>query len=47
MPILTQALGEFEALGSKHPQYAEALCELTRARLLQRVSVVTKGGGSR
>jgi tetratricopeptide (TPR) repeat protein len=37
-PILTQALDGFESLGSKHPQYAEAMCELTRARLLQRPS---------
>jgi tetratricopeptide (TPR) repeat protein len=37
-PILTQAVGELESLGPRHPQYAEALCELTRARLLQRPS---------
>jgi serine/threonine-protein kinase len=37
-PILTKALGEFESLGPTHPQYAEALCELTRARVLQRAS---------
>jgi hypothetical protein len=35
-PILTKSLGGFESLGPGHPQYAEALCELTRARLLQR-----------
>jgi hypothetical protein len=35
-PILTKALDGFESLGPKHPQHAEALCELTRARLLQR-----------
>ena len=37
-PVLTKALGEFEKLGPTHPQYAEALCELTRARLLQTVN---------
>ena len=37
-PILTKALGGLENLGPTHPQYAEALCELTRARLLQRAS---------
>ncbi len=34
-PILAKALGAFENLGPKHPEYAEALCELTRARVLQ------------
>jgi serine/threonine-protein kinase len=34
-PILTMALTGLESLGPKHPQYAEALCELSRARLLQ------------
>ena len=34
-PILAKALGGVENLGPKHPQYAEALCELTRARVLQ------------
>ena len=37
-PTLTKALGGLENLGPTHPQYAEALCELTRARLLQRAS---------
>ena len=37
-PILAKALGGFENLGPKHPQYAEALCELTRARVLQGAS---------
>jgi serine/threonine-protein kinase len=34
-PILSTALAGVEMLGPQHPQYAEALCELTRARLLQ------------
>ena len=34
-PTLVAALGEFEHLGPTHPQYAEAACELARARLLQ------------
>jgi hypothetical protein len=34
-PILAKAIGEFESLGPAHPQYAEARCELARARLLQ------------
>ena len=37
-PILAQALAGIENLGPKHPQYAEALCELTRARVLQGAS---------
>ncbi len=37
-PILAQALAGIESLGPKHPQYAEALCELTRARVLQGAS---------
>ena len=37
-PILAKALGGFENLGPKHPEYADALCELTRARLLQGAS---------
>ena len=37
-PILAKALGGVENLGPKHPEYAEALCELTRARLLQGAS---------
>ena len=37
-PILAKALGGVESLGPKHPQYAEALCELTRARVLQGAS---------
>ena len=38
-PILAKALGGFENLGPKHPQYAEALCELTRAHALHGASV--------
>lgn len=34
-PILTMALADLERLGPRHPQYAEALCERSRARLLQ------------
>jgi hypothetical protein len=41
-PILTMALSGYESLGAQHPQYAEALCELTRARLLQRPSVTDR-----
>ena len=37
-PILAAALAGFENLGPTHPQYAEALCEGTRARMLQRSS---------
>jgi serine/threonine-protein kinase len=34
-PVLTSALPGLEPLGSRHPQYAEAVCELARARLLE------------
>jgi tetratricopeptide (TPR) repeat protein len=34
-PILAAALAGLESLGPQHPLHAEAVCELTRARLLQ------------
>ena len=37
-PTLAGAISGFEHLGPKHPQYAEAVCELARAGLLQRPS---------
>jgi hypothetical protein len=37
-PHLVAALAYFESLGTTHRQYAEASCELARARLLQRHS---------
>ncbi|HEU4692098.1 MAG TPA: tetratricopeptide repeat-containing protein kinase family protein, partial [Vicinamibacterales bacterium] len=41
-PILMMALAGLESLGPRHPLYAEALCELTRARLLQAASTVDR-----
>lgn len=41
-PVLTKALGGLEQLGPKHPQHAEARCELTRARLLQQPTVADR-----
>ena len=37
-PVLAAALRALENLGPTHPQYAEAACELARARLLQHPS---------
>ena len=41
-PILANALAGLETLGPQHPQYAEALCELTRARLLQEANTADR-----